>query len=158
MRVSRFALLLALVGCGTKEKAPEAMPAAQPAVAPAPAPAPPPAFSLADAAGKWTYVAKTPTGDTVLVTAELNATADAAGWTIAFPGRKPIPMTVTVSGDSAMTKAGPYPSVLRKGVTVTTEGVVRMSGGKMVGTSTAHYSVKTADSVRALVIEATRKP
>lgn len=156
MRVSRFALLLALAGCSTKEKAPEATPAAEPAVAPAPAP--PPAFSLADAAGKWTYVAKTPTGDTVLVTAELNATADAAGWTIAFPGRKPIPMTVTVSGDSAITKAGPYPSVLRKGVTVTTEGVVRMSGGKMVGTSTAHYSVKTADSVRALVIEATRKP
>ncbi len=155
MRVSRFALVLALVGCSPKEKVPEAMPAAEPAAAPAAAA--PAAFSLADAAGKWTYVAKSPTGDTVLVTAELNATADAAGWTITYPGRAPIPMTVMVSGDSAMTSVGPYESVLRKGVKVTTEGVVRLSGGKMVGTSTAHYTVKTADSVRALIIEATRK-
>ncbi len=155
MRVSRFAVLVVLVGCSPKEKAPEAMPAAEPAMAPvAAAPA---AFSLADAAGKWTYVAKSAMGDTVLVTAELNATADATGWTITFPGRKPLPMTVMVSGDSAMTSAGPYESVLRKGVKVTTEGVVRMSGGKMVGTSKAHYSVKTADSVRSLIIEATRK-
>jgi hypothetical protein len=156
MRVSRFALLLALAGCSTKEKEPEATPAAEPIVEPAPAP--PPAFALADAAGKWNYVAKSPTGDTVLVTGELNATADTAGWTIALAGRKPIPMTVTVDGDSAITKAGPYPSVLRKGVNVTVEGVLRMSGGKMVGTSVAHYSIKTADSVRALVTEATRKP
>ena len=156
MRVSRFALLLALVGCSTKEKAPEATPA--PAAAPAAVAAPPPAFSFADAAGKWTYVAKTPKGDTVLVTAELNATADGKGWALTFPKRAPIPMTVTVSGDSAMTSAGPYESVLRKGVKVTTDGVIRMKDGKLVGTSTAHYSVKTADSVRALIIEATRKP
>ena len=156
MRVSRLAVLLAVVGCTTKEKAPEVTPAVQPVVAPVAAE--PPAFSLADAAGKWTYVAKSPTGDTVLVTADLTATADAAGWTQTFPGRPPIPMKVTVSGDSAMTSAGPYPSVLRKGVTVTTTGVLRMSGGKMVGKSMAHYSVKTADSVRALVMEATRKP
>ncbi len=156
MRASRIALLIVVAGCSSKEKAPEATPA--PAAEQAPAPAPPPAFSLADAAGKWTYVAKTPTGDTVLVTAELEATADAAGWKLTFPGRPAIPMTVTVSGDSAMTSAGPYSSILRKGVKVTTAGVIRMRDGKLVGTSTAHYSVKTADSVRALVIEATRKP
>jgi hypothetical protein len=152
--MSRCVVLLALVGCGPKEKAPEVMP--EPAVAPAVAPTP--AFSLADAAGTWTYVAKSATGDTVLVTAELTATADAAGWTLNFPGRPPLPMTVTVSGDSLMTSVGPYESVLRKGVTVTTEGVSRMVDGKLVGRSTAHYSVKTADSVRALVTEATRNP
>ncbi|HYW49891.1 MAG TPA: hypothetical protein VE861_04750 [Gemmatimonadaceae bacterium] len=156
MRVSRLAILLVFVGCGTTEKAPEATPAAEPAAAPAAAS--PAMFSLEEAAGKWTYVAKSPTGDTVLVTAELNATADPSGWTLTFPGRPAIPMTVTVSGDSAMTSAGPYESVLRKGVTVTTAGTVRMSGGRMVGTSMAHYSVKTADSVRSLIIEATRKP
>ncbi len=157
MRVSRYVVLLALVGCGTKEKAPEATPAAE-ADAAAPAMAPPPAFSLADAAGTWTYVARSPTGDTVLVTAELTATADAAGWTLSFPNRPPLPMQVTVSGDSVLTSVGPYESVLRKGVTVTTEGSARMVDGKLVGRSTAHYSVKTADSVRALITEATRKP
>ncbi len=155
MRVTGFVVLLALVGCSAKEKAPEAMP---PAAEVAPAPAPPASFPLADAAGTWTYVAKTPTGDTTVVTAELSATADASGWTITLPGRKPMPLNVTVSGDSLMTNVGSYESVLRKGVKVTTDGVMRMSGGKMIGTMVAHYTVKTADSVRMMVVEATRKP
>jgi hypothetical protein len=155
MRVSSYVVLLALVGCGTKEKAPEATPAAEPAV---PVVAPPPAFSLADAAGTWTYVARSATGDTVLVTAELTATADTSGWMLTFPKRPPLPMKVTVSGDSVITSVGPYSSVLRKGVTVTTEGSARMVNGKLIGRSTAHYSVTTADSVRALITEATRKP
>lgn len=154
MRVSRSAMLFALAACGTKEKAPEAMPAAEPA----PAVAAAPAFSLADAAGTWTYVARSATGDTVLVTATLTAAADAAGWTLTFPNRPPLPMKVTVSGDSVLTSVGPYESVLRKGVTVTTEGAARMVDGKLVGRSTAHYSVATADSVRSLITEATRKP
>jgi hypothetical protein len=33
-----------------------------------------------------------------------------------------------------------------------------MVDGKLIGRSTAHYSVTTADSVRALITEATRKP
>ena len=157
MRMSGCAVLFALVGCGTKEKVPEATPEPT-AEAAAPAVAPAPAFSLADAAGTWTYVAKSATGDTVLVTAELKATADAAGWTLNFPKRPPLPMRVTVSGDSVLTSVGPYESVLRTGVTVMTEGTARMVDGKLVGRSTAHYSVKTADSVRMLITEATRKP
>ncbi len=69
-----------------------------------------------------------------------------------------MPVTVTVSGDSVMTMVGPYDSILRKGVKVTTEGVLHMKDGMMMGTSTAHYTVKTADSVRYLMVEATRKP
>ena len=153
MQMSRCAVLLALAGCGTKEQAPETAPdTAAPAVAPAPA------LSLADLAGTWTYVARSATGDTVLVTAELTATADAAGWTLNFPKRPPLPMRVTGSGDSVLTSVGPYESVLRQGVTVMTEGTARMVDGKLVGRSTAHYSVKTADSVRMLITEATRKP
>jgi len=153
MRPTVLALLIFSLACAKKEAAPAAdsIPAA------APAPAPPPAFSLADAAGTWTYLAKTPTGDTTLVTAELTATADTTGWMLTFQGRKPMPVKVSVSGDSVMTWSGPYESVLRKGVKVTTEGVMHMVDGKMVGTTTAHYNVKTADSVRHLITEATKK-
>jgi hypothetical protein len=49
-----------------------------------------------------------------------------------------------------MTQAGPYPSVRRKGVQVTTDGVMRLQAGSLVGTNTAHYKVKTADSVLVL--------
>lgn len=154
MRLRLIALALLVVACEGKPK-PQAAESAPPAAAPAPAPAP--AFNLADAAGTWDYVAKS--GDTVLVKAVLTASADANAWTLAFEGRKPIPLKVTVSGDSLLTSAGPYPSVLRKGVQVTTDGSVRMSNGKLVGTSVAHYSVKTADSVRRnIMIEATKRP
>ncbi len=154
-------LLLAVavlsVACAKKEAVPAADTAAAPATMPAAA-APTPAFSLADAAGKWEYTAKSATGDTVLVTAEMNGTADPNGWTMTFKGRKPQPLKVTVSGDSLMTMMGPYESVLRKGVMVTTEGSVHMMNGKLEGHSVAHYSTKGADSVRHLMIEATRKP
>lgn len=145
------AVVLLVFACAKQEKAPAADSAAA-------APPPPPAFSLADAAGTWTYVAKSATGDTTLVTAEIAGTADPASWTLSFKGRKPMPLKVTVSGDSLITAAGPYESILRKGVQVSTDGALHMSGGKLVGTTTAHYSVKTADSVRHLIVEATRKP
>lgn len=149
MRSTKFALLALLaIACGKQEKTPDAMPAAMA-----------PAFSLADAAGTWTYVAKSMTGDTVLVTAELTASADPAAWTLLLPDRPVMPLMVTVSGDSVMTAVAEYESVLMKGVKVTTNGVMRMVDGKLVGTMLAHYSnVATADSVRHLMIEATRKP
>ena len=153
MRLTTVAALALSLACGKTEKAPEAAPAAA-----LPAPAPAPTFNLAEAAGTWNYVAKSATGDTVLVKAEMTATADALGWTILLPGRPAMPVTVTVSGDSVMTMVGPYDSILRKGVKVTTEGVLHMKDGMMMGTSTAHYTVKTADSVRYLMVEATRKP
>jgi hypothetical protein len=116
--------------------------------APAPAPAP---INLADVAGKWNMRSVPTTGtDTTPTTFVLTATSTTSGWTITFPGRKPIAERVTVAGDSLILEAGPYPSVRRKGVTVTTNGVLRLQGGSLVGSNTAHYKVKTADSVLTL--------
>jgi hypothetical protein len=65
-------------------------------------------------------------------------------------------MRVTVDGDSIMTEAGPYQSVRRKGVQVRTNSVMRLQGGTLVGTTTARYNVKTADSVLVLNTTGTR--
>jgi hypothetical protein len=122
--------------------------------APAPAPAP---INLADLAGKWDMRSVPTTGtDTTPTTFVLTATGNTSGWTITFPGRKPIAEKVTVAGDSLIVEAGPYPSVRRKGVTVTTNGVLRLQGGSLVGSNTAHYKVKTADSVLTLNTTGTR--
>jgi hypothetical protein len=146
-----------LIACAkTEEKAADT--AVTPAAAPAPAPAPPPALSLSSLAGKWTQTAKAEGTDSVLVTGEVNATADPAGWTMTFPGRQPIPMKVSTDADSLIVDAGPYDSILRKGVKVTTHGVYRMQGDKLVGKTIAHYTVSTADSVRRIDSELTRKP
>jgi hypothetical protein len=120
-------------------------------------PAAPAPVNLADVAGKWNVRAVPASGtDTTPTNSVLTATATTSGWTITFPGRKAIPVKVTVDADSIMTEAGPYPSVRRKGVQVKTNGVMRLQGGSLVGSTTAHFQVKTADSVLVLNTTGTR--
>jgi hypothetical protein len=115
--------------------------------------------NLADVAGKWNVRAVPASGtDTTPTNSVITATATTSGWTITFPGRQPIPMRVTVDGDSIMTEAGPYPSVRRRGAQVTTTGVMRLNGGNLVGSTTAHFKVSTPDSVLVLTTTGTRAP
>ena len=154
----RFALactcgVAALAACsGSNQKAA----ADSTAVAtPAPPPAPPP-VSFNDFAGKWDLRVTNQAGDSTLLTEVLTATATDSGWTIMRAKLKAQPVRPSVGGDSLITDGGPYPSALRKGVQVTTHTVWRLQGGKLIGTTVAHYSVKTADSVRTLHTEGTR--
>ena len=146
------------VACSSSEQKPAAdSPATAAAVAPAPAPAATP-ISLASLAGKWTQRTRREGSDSVIVTSELVATADASGWTLKLPGRPVMPVKVTADGDSLMVTSGPYESVLRKGVQVTTNSVWRMQGDKLVGSTIAHYKTAGADSVARLTSELTRNP
>lgn len=122
-------------------------------------PPPPAPIMLADVAGTWTMQTRAEGSDSVLVTATMVATADATGWTMLLPGRPVMPVRVVeVAGDSVTTESGPYESVLRKGVTVSTQTVVRLRDGKLVGTTIARYAGAGADSVLRLRVEATRAP
>jgi hypothetical protein len=113
--------------------------------------------NLADVAGKWNVRAVPNSGtDTSATTYVLTATANTSGWTIKFPGRAAIPVKVSTDADSITLDAGPYPSVRRKGVQVTTHTVSRLQGGSLVGSTTAHYNVKTADSVLTLTNTGTK--
>jgi hypothetical protein len=154
-RLTLLCFAVFLVGC---EK-PKEQPAVDTTSAAVPAPAPEPAaaapISLADVAGKWTMRTMAQDADSVLVTYEV--VADTNGWTFHFPKRKPVKAKVTPSGDSLMVDAGPYESVLRKGVQVTTHGVVRLQDGKLVGTTVAHYKTTGPDTVRTLRVEGTKK-
>ena len=117
------------------------------------APAP---INLADVAGKWNMRSVPATGDTTPTTYVLTATSGTSGWTIAFPGRKPMAVEIRTGGDSIIMDARPFQSVRRKGVQVTTNGVMRLQGGNLVGTTIAHYKVKSADSVLTLNTTGTR--
>ena len=147
-RFSTAVAVLVLAACAPKE---------QPADTTAMAAPPAPTIALSDVAGTWTVTSMAQDSDSVLVTTELNASADPTAWTLTLPGRPPIAMRPTVDGDSIMTEAGPYESVLRKGVQVTTNGVMRLVNGELVGTTTAHYQTKGADSVVMLRTRATKK-
>ena len=145
----RVALLVGavlLAGCAKPETPPAAeVPAA-------------PSINLADLTGTWTSVTTAQGSDSVLVTSTIIASADPMAWTITLPGRDPMPFNVTVSGDSLITGTGPYESVLRKGVQVTTTGVLHLVNGQLTGPMVAHYATTGADSTLSLWATATRAP
>ena len=147
--------LLLVTACAKNEQAAKDSAAAAAAAAPPPAPAP--ALNLADFAGKWAVVATPTSGkDTSATKYTLTATADTSGWVIDFPSGVKVPMMVSVSGDSVMIKTGVFASQRRKNVKVQTEGSFRLTGGKLVGMTTAHYQGAGADSVLMLRTEGTR--
>ena len=169
MRSGRVALrvvscgVVFLVACAKSDKPADTTATIAPAAATTPgtsagavAPAP---ISLSDVAGTW-HVRTTPQSgsDTTVTEYTLTATSSGDGWKIKFANGQEVAVKATASGDSIITDAGPYSSVRRKGVKVTTHGTFRKEGDKLVGTTTAHYNVKTADSVLTLRSEGTKAP
>ena len=160
-RIASCCIVAVLAGCAKKNDATADSTSAMasstttstPEATTPPAPAP---INLADVAGKWNMHAVPTSGDTTSTNFVLNATGTTSGWTLTYPGRKPVPEKVVVTGDSIITSAGPYASFRRRGVMVTTNGVFRLQNGSIVGTNTAHYQVKTADSVLTLNTTGTR--
>jgi hypothetical protein len=149
--------VLTLAAC-TKEQPAKDTAAAMAPAAPEAAPAAPAAISLADVAGKWNMVTIPVSGtDTTPTKVVMTATADTTGWVMTLPSGKLVKHHVSVSGDSIMMKSEPYASMRRKGKTVVTEGVYRLQGGKLVGTTTAHYANSGADSVLVLKAEGTKQ-
>jgi hypothetical protein len=153
-RIAVLCCTASLIACSSEGKKADSVAVTPQASAPAAAPA----LTLASLAGKWNMVGKNEAGDSTVATFVMTATADTAGWTIAFPNRPVMPARASVSGDSVMIDFGPYESVIRKGVTVTTHNVMRLQGDRLVGKTHARYSVKTADSLRTLNSEGTRVP
>lgn len=142
------AALLTLIACGKSND--QAAAADTAAAMPAP-------ITFADVAGKWNVKTMAMGSDSALLNFEINAGADASGWTFTFPGKDPVPVRVVeVAGDSITTEAGPYESALRPGVQVSTHSVMRLADGKLVGATVARYNVATADSVILLHTEGTR--
>jgi hypothetical protein len=160
MRVIRSCWIACLVlGC---EKPADQPAGAATAEAPAAEPAPAPAtatISLADVAGTWKIRSTMEGNEKQVVNYELVATPERSGWTLHLPKRDPVPVrVVAVEGDSIVTEAGPFESVIRKGVQVNTRLVLRHTDGKLVGTTVARYQVSGPDTVARLTVEGTRAP
>lgn len=117
----------------------------------------PAAIKLADVAGVWDAKSLVGPNDTVGVKSVLTVTATDSGWTMLLAGRDPIAVrVVAMGGDSVVTEAGPYPSILRAGVTVTSlRTVAHYSGDQMSGMFWAEYS--TGDKASGKVTATRRK-
>ncbi len=110
-------------------------------------------------AGRWAISAVREGSDISYVSYDLDATADTSGWTATFPGQAAIPARVlALAGDSVVLELGPYPSVVRPGVTVVSRTVSRLAYGRMVGTFEARYRASGADTVVTGRLMGTRVP
>jgi len=114
-------------------------------------------LTAADVAGTWHVRVMGEASDSVITEYDMTATAADTGWKVMLPKRPVMTPMVMFSGDSVVVDMGPFESVLRKGVQVTTHGVSRLAGGELVGTTVAHYS-KGADSVVTLRTRGTKTP
>jgi hypothetical protein len=150
-RIVLLCCAVVLVGCAKKETVPAADTTAA-------APPAPPMLTPADVAGKWHVRVMGEASDSVLVEYDMTATAADTGWTVMLPKRPAMTPKVMFSGDSVIVDNGPYESVLHKGLMVTTHSVNRLQGGELVGMTTAHYAVKSGDSVVMLRSRGTRVP
>ena len=127
------------------------------ACAPSGEQAAPAAISLADVAGSWNFETAAIGSDSVLVTSQLMATGTTDGWMMMLPNRDPVPVRIlAVDADSIVTEMGPFPSVLREGVMVTTRAVYRLRDSVLAGRLTAQYAGGGADSVLMLRARGTR--
>lgn len=153
--MTRVALLLVLpvmLAC-SKTETPAADTSA--AMAPAPAAVAPAPMNVA---GNWSVKVMPEGKDTVLLTYKLVATNDKTGWMLTFPNRQPMEgRVISMDNDSIVVENGPYESVLRKNVTVSTHSSMHMEGDKLVGKTLAHYSTKGGDSLVVLRTEGTRQ-
>jgi hypothetical protein len=142
------ALSLLLLGCASE-------PAEEPAdEVPADTVAAAPTASLADFAGTWDVRAVPVSGDTTASVAQMVVTPES--WTLVMADRDPVEGVVTVSGDSILVTHGPYQSIRREGMTVTTNSVFWLEGDMLTGTMVAHYETAESDSVLNLTLEGVR--
>lgn len=120
-------------------------------------PAPPAGPTLADFAGTWNTTT-TLTGVADPVASVMTGGADGSGWTMTLEGRPPIPVQVSVVGDSLISQSAEYESVLRAGVMVSVRTASVLSDGMLMGNMVATYKTAGGTEVVTGTMHATRAP
>lgn len=143
MRTAALAVsLIVCAACAPKEQAE--------------APAPPPAPTVADFAGTWNTTV-TMAGAAAPVETQLVGSADGT-WNMIAAGRDPVPMTVSLVGDSLIAVSAEYESLIRPGVKVTIRTASVRNGDAMTGNVVATYKAAGGDEVVNGTMTSTKAP
>lgn len=128
-----------LIACGSgSEPAPEA-----------------PSPTVADFAGMWQNTANL-NGVPDPVPSTFSGSAAGDDWTMTLEGRPPVPMQVSIVGDSLVAQSAEYESVLRPGVMVTVRTASVLDNGMLRGNLAATYRSDAGDEVVTGTITGTR--
>jgi hypothetical protein len=82
--------------------------------------------------------------------------ADGSGWTMTLRGREPIPVQVSLAGDSLIAQSDSYESVLRMGVTVSIRMAAVFEGETLIGKLFAAYQSSAGEEDVLGTLVATR--
>jgi hypothetical protein len=94
-----------------------------------------------DAIGVWEGRSTVPPRDSVIASYTLTVTAEPSGLRMKLPNRDPqSPRLIAAGGDSVVTETGPYDSVARPGLKVTTRTISHFRGDSLFGSFEARYS------------------
>lgn len=111
---------------------------------------------MADFAGTWQATSMLE-GTPDPVTSTIEVSPDGSEWSMMFEGRDPVPMTVSMEGDSVIMVTDPYESVLRDGVMVTVRTSSALQGpDRMVGTIVATYATPDGETEVTGTMESVR--
>jgi hypothetical protein len=95
----------------------------------------------AGAIGVWEGRSTVGPRDSVIATYTLTVMPEASGIRMKLPNRDPqTPRLVAAGGDSLVTETGPYDSVARPGLKVTTRTISHFKGDSLFGTFEGRYS------------------
>ena len=118
-------------------------------------PPPPPAPTVADFAGTWSAT-NILEGTPDPVPSQLIGGDTGADWVMVLESRDPIPLSVSMQGDSLVVVSQPYESVLRTGVIVTVRAAGVLQDGQMVGKLVATYDTAEGQELVTGTFTATR--
>ncbi len=133
-------LLLPLAACGKPAEPP---------------PPPPPPPTYVDFAGTWEAMTNLE-GTPDPVPSRLASTPQGGGWTITLADRDPVPMRVSMIGDSLVLISEPYKSILRPNVQVQLRTAAVLLDGGLEGKLIATYDSPDGQEVVRGTIRATR--
>lgn len=102
--------------------------------------------TLADFAGTWNTTSEL-TGVEDPVESQLIGSADGSSWTMNFAGRDPIPMHMSIVGDSLIGVSDQYESILREGVMVSIRSASVRQGDTMAGNVRVVYQTEDGNEV-----------
>jgi hypothetical protein len=133
--VSALLAVLLVAACAGADDAPETVDSAAPDT---PIVSTPQAAAMADFAGTWQSEAVLE-GVAEPVLSTMSGSASGTDWTMTFPGRPPIPLSVRIEGDSLISESAEYESILRPGVRVTVRTASVLTDGMLMGNLLATY-------------------
>ena len=153
--MTRLTVALCVMLCAACAPADDAsLPEWPPATDPTPSA---PALEASALSGTWDFEVVREDGDTI-PGFRLTATPDPANWSMQFEGRDPLPVRVSMAGDSVVQEFGPYESVLRPEVMVTATVVSRLVEDRLEGTLVARYVNAGPDSIMRATAVGRRTP